>query len=115
MDVIQNSKQILDLVPSSEEDIFNFPIDWKVLNQKGNIITRLKPWVCKKIIEYIGSDEHEITGQISDYFVDQVLKQRPPKEMLVAAEKFLDADGKTFILNMYRLIIFEQLKVTNDM
>ncbi|EUD66369.1 hypothetical protein C922_03285 [Plasmodium inui San Antonio 1] len=115
VEVIENSKKILEMVPSSEEEIFNFPIDWKVLNQKGNIITKLKPWISKKIMEYIGSEEKEITGQISDYFVDQILKQRAPKEMLVEAEKFLDADGKKFILNMYRLIIFEQLKVTNAM
>ncbi|GAB67444.1 hypothetical protein PCYB_114640 [Plasmodium cynomolgi strain B] len=113
IDVIENSKKILEMVPSSEEEIFNFPIDWKVLNQKGNIITKLKPWIYKKIIEYIGSEEKEITGQISNYFVDQILKETAPKEMLVEAEKFLDADGKKFILNMYRLIIFEQLKVTN--
>ncbi|ANQ09144.1 Uncharacterized protein PCOAH_00035910 [Plasmodium coatneyi] len=113
VDVIENSKKILEMVPSSEEDIFSFPIDWKVLNQKGNIIAKLKPWISKKITEYIGSEEKEITGQISNYFVDQVLKERAPKEMLVEAEKFLDADAKKFILNMYRLIIFEQLKVTN--
>ncbi|CAA9989225.1 RNA-binding protein 25, putative [Plasmodium knowlesi strain H] len=113
IDVIENSKKILEMVPSNEEEIFNFPIDWKILNQKGNIITKLKPWICKKITEYIGSDEKEITGQISNYFVDQVLNERTPKEMLVQAEKFLDADAKKFILNMYRLIIFEQLKVTN--
>ncbi|GAW81919.1 hypothetical protein, conserved [Plasmodium gonderi] len=113
IDIIENSKKILEKVPSSEEEIFNYPLNWKVLNLKDNIGNKLKPWIYKKITEYIGTDEKEIIEEISNYFVQQILKETSPKDMLVEAEKFLDSDGKKFILNMYKLIIFEQIKVTS--
>ncbi|SBT79804.1 conserved Plasmodium protein, unknown function [Plasmodium malariae] len=114
-EIIENSKKILDKVPSTEEEIFNFPIQWNVLNLKDNISTKLKPWIYKKITEYIGTDEKEIIEEISNYFVEQILKETAPKDMVVEAEKFLDSDGKKFILNMYRLIIFEQLKIADNL
>ncbi|EUT90110.1 hypothetical protein PFAG_01310 [Plasmodium falciparum Santa Lucia] len=114
IDIIENSKKILEKVPSSEEHIFNFPIEWNIPNFKNNISTKLKPWIYKKITEYIGADEKDIIEEISNYFVKQILNETSPKNMLVEAEKFLDSDGKIFILNMYKLIIFEQLKVQNE-
>ncbi|CRG93682.1 conserved Plasmodium protein, unknown function [Plasmodium gallinaceum] len=115
IEIIENSKKILEKVPSTEEEIFNFHIEWNVLNLKDNIGVKLKPWIYKKITEYIGKDEKEIIEEISNYFVQQILKETSPKDMLVEAEKFLDSDGKKFILNMYRLIIFEQLKIKNSL
>ncbi|CRH01032.1 conserved Plasmodium protein, unknown function [Plasmodium relictum] len=115
IEIIENSKKILEKVPSTEEEIFNFHIEWNILNLKDNIGVKLKPWIYKKITEYIGKDEKEIIEEISNYFVQQILKETSPKDMLVEAEKFLDSDGKKFILNMYRLIIFEQLKIKNNL
>ncbi|SCN58730.1 conserved Plasmodium protein, unknown function [Plasmodium chabaudi chabaudi] len=115
IDLIKKSAKILEKIPSEEEDIFNYPIEWDILKLKDNIGTKLKPWIYKKITEYIGADEKEVIEEISNFFVEQILKETAPKDMLSEAEKFLDSDGKKFIINMYRLIIFEQLKIKNNM
>ncbi|VEV54490.1 RNA-binding protein 25, putative [Plasmodium vinckei vinckei] len=115
IDIIKKSAKILEKIPSEEEDIFNYPIEWDILKSKDNISIKLKPWIYKKITEYIGADEKEVIEEISNFFVEQILKETAPKDMLSEAEKFLDSDGKKFIINMYRLIIFEQLKIQNNM
>ncbi|CAD2083945.1 RNA-binding protein 25, putative [Plasmodium vinckei lentum] len=115
IDIIKKSAKILEKIPSEEEDIFNYPIEWDILKLKDNISTKLKPWIYKKITEYIGADEKEVIEEISNFFVEQILKETAPKDMLSEAEKFLDSDGKKFIINMYRLIVFEQLKIKNNM
>ncbi|SCM19199.1 conserved Plasmodium protein, unknown function [Plasmodium berghei] len=115
IDIIEKSKKILENIPSEEEDIFNYPIEWDILKLKDNISTNLKPWIYKNITEYIGADEKEVIEEISSFFVEQILKETAPKDILSEAEKFLDSDGKKFIINMYRLIIFEQLKIKNNM
>ena len=42
---------------SAKEEIFAFPIDWEIVAQHSIVEKKLRPWVKKKVVEYLGAEE----------------------------------------------------------
>ncbi|THD19506.1 RNA-binding protein 25 [Fasciola hepatica] len=70
-------KRLIDSIPTSKKDLFSFPIDWDMVDENF-VNTRIKPWVDKKIISYIGEAE----ATLSNFICDQVVRRNPPERIL---------------------------------
>ena len=70
-------KQIIERIPTSKEELFAYPIDWKAVDADF-VNQRIKPWVDKKIIAYLGEAE----ATLSNFICEQVLEHRPPAKIL---------------------------------
>ncbi|PHJ16237.1 pwi domain-containing protein, partial [Cystoisospora suis] len=112
MKVIENSKKILASVPTDREKLFTYPIDWSLLNSKNILELKLRPWIRKKICELMGTDEVSIVYEVIDYILQRVSDQPHAEDLLRELSKFLDEEAEGFLKNMWRLLIFEQLKLS---
>ncbi|KAL8449610.1 hypothetical protein Emed_003042 [Eimeria media] len=110
MKVIEDSKKILAMVPSEKAELFAYKIDWNLLVQKGILEKKLRPWVRKKVIEFMGAEE-ELVQEVIDYILKRVEDRPNPKELLEELNRFLDEEAEGFLKHMWRLLIFEQLKI----
>ncbi|KFH16630.1 PWI domain-containing protein [Toxoplasma gondii MAS] len=78
--------------------------------QKNILDLKLRPWVRKKVCEFMGAEE-SLVLEVIDYIVKRVSDRPPAEELLGELAKFLDEEAEGFVRNMWRLLIYEQLKL----
>ncbi|VDP18279.1 unnamed protein product [Schistosoma margrebowiei] len=121
-------KRIIEGIPTHKRELFAYPIDWDMVDADF-VNSRIKPWVDKKIVSYIGEAE----ATLSSFICDQLLHHNPPERILadiamvsitqklviisktfnVACRTFisevfivLDEEAEVFVVKMWRLLIY---------
>ena len=69
-------KSIIDKIPTAKAELFNFPLDWAEID--ATIEKKVRPWINKKIIEYIGEPEPTLV----DFICSKVLAGSTPQSIL---------------------------------
>ena len=64
---------------------------------------RIRPWVNKKITEYIGEPEPTLT----EFICSKVLAGSSPNSVLEDVQMVLDEEAEVFVVKMWRLLIYE--------
>ncbi|RTG87079.1 uncharacterized protein DC041_0001422 [Schistosoma bovis] len=70
-------KRIIEGIPTHKRELFAYPIDWDMVDADF-VNSRIKPWVDKKIVSYIGEAE----ATLSSFICDQLLHHNPPERIL---------------------------------
>uniref|UniRef100_A0A3Q2QCF8 RNA binding motif protein 25 n=1 Tax=Fundulus heteroclitus TaxID=8078 RepID=A0A3Q2QCF8_FUNHE len=52
----KNIKSLIEKIPTSRPELFSYPLDWAMVDSTL-MDRRIRPWINKKIIEYIGEEE----------------------------------------------------------
>ncbi|KRY71039.1 JNK1/MAPK8-associated membrane protein, partial [Trichinella pseudospiralis] len=95
-------KSLIDKIPSSKEELFKYEIHWEYVDQLL-IDRRIKPWISKKIIEYIGEEE----ASLVDFISEKVLDRSTPQGLLDDISMVLDEEAGVFVAKLWRLLIYE--------
>jgi RNA-binding protein 25 len=64
---------------------------------------RIKPWVTKKIVEYIGEEEPALT----DFICTSIMNKKNADFILADIRVVLDDEAEVFVVKMWRLIVYE--------
>lgn len=48
-------------IGQDREELFAYLINWQVVETQGIIQAKMRPWIVKKIIEYLGEEEKTLT------------------------------------------------------
>jgi len=67
----------------------------------------MRPWISKKIKEFLGEEENTLT----DYIVSSTQEHVQASQMLERLQVILDEEAEMFVLKMWRMLIFEIKKV----
>ncbi|KAJ0679763.1 putative PWI domain-containing protein [Helianthus annuus] len=67
----------------------------------------MRPWISKKITEFLGEEETTLV----DYIVSSTQEHVTADEMLDRLQSILDDEAEMFVLKMWRMLIFEIKKV----
>lgn len=95
-------KTLIENIPTAKDELFAFQLDWRIVDQ--NLMDkRIKPWVNKKIIEYIGEEEPTLT----DFICQKVMAQSMPQNILNDVAMVLDEEAEVFVVKMWRLLVYE--------
>ncbi len=95
-------KSIIDMIPTDKAALFEYNIDWDMVDNQL-MEKRIRPWVNKKIAEYIGEPEPTLT----DFICSKVLAGSAPKSVLDDVQMVLDEEAEVFVVKMWRLLIYE--------
>uniref|UniRef100_A0A7N0UJJ6 RNA-binding protein 25 n=2 Tax=Kalanchoe fedtschenkoi TaxID=63787 RepID=A0A7N0UJJ6_KALFE len=101
-----DAKQLIDTIPKTKEELFSFEINWTVYDQH-NLHERMRPWISKKITEFLGEEE----ATLVDYIVSSTKEHVKASQMLELLQSILDDEAEMFVLKMWRMLIFEIKKV----
>ncbi|KAK1938621.1 putative Splicing regulatory glutamine/lysine-rich protein 1 [Babesia divergens] len=101
--------EVWEQVPKTEDEVFAFSIDWDNLLSDDSLVAFLEPWMKKCILEYMGDDE-SVACEVMDFLNGRLLERPGPSEILSEVEQFLDEDSRGFVLELWRHLIFHQLK-----
>ena len=95
-------KSLIEKIPTDKTALFAYNIDWDLVD--GQLMEkRIRPWVNKKIAEYIGEPEPTLT----DFICTKVLAGSAPKAILEDVQMVLDEEAEVFVVKMWRLLIYE--------
>jgi len=64
---------------------------------------RIRPWINKKIIEYIGEPEPTLV----DFICSKVMGRSAPQSILDDVQMVLDEEAEVFVVKMWRLLVYE--------
>lgn len=70
-------KNIIDRIPTEKEDLFKYPLDWEEIDNTL-MEKKIRPWINKKIIEYIGEPEPTLV----DFICSKVMAASLPQSIL---------------------------------
>lgn len=70
-------KSIIDKIPTGKSDLFNYKLDWSEIDNPL-MEKKIRPWINKKIIEYIGEPEPTLV----DFICSKVLAGSTPQGIL---------------------------------
>ncbi|QCD90627.1 RNA-binding protein 25 isoform X1 [Vigna unguiculata] len=101
-----DAKQLIDMIPKTKEELFSYEIDWAVYD-KHQLHERMRPWISKKIKEFLGEEETTLI----DYIVSSTQEHVKASQMLDRLQIILDEEAEMFVLKMWRMLIFEIKKV----
>ncbi|XP_016547071.1 RNA-binding protein 25 isoform X2 [Capsicum annuum] len=101
-----DAKQLIDMIPKTKDELFSYEINW-VIYDKNALHERMRPWISKKITDFLG--EEELT--LVDYIVSSTQEHVKATEMLERLQSILDEEAEMFVLKMWRMLIFEIKKV----
>ncbi|KAK9117098.1 hypothetical protein Sjap_016045 [Stephania japonica] len=101
-----DAKQLIDMIPKTKEELFSYEINW-VVYDKHELHERMRPWISKKITEFLGEEE----ATLVDYIVSSTKEHVQASQMLEQLQAILDDEAEMFVLKMWRMLIFEIKKV----
>ena len=95
-------KKLVESIPTDRDELFAYNVDWEQLDE--NLMEkRIKPWINKKIIEYIGEEE----ATLNDFICSKIQQRTRPDKLLEEVKVVLDDEAELFVKKMWRLIVYE--------
>lgn len=95
-------RDLIDTIPKTKDAIFSFPLHWDLLD--SNLIElRIKPWVAKKVVQFIGEDEPSLVT----FICDCIRNKTDPKKLTLDLSMVFDEEADSFVTKMWRLMIYE--------
>ncbi|KAM1744807.1 hypothetical protein ACFX11_011645 [Malus domestica] len=101
-----DAKQLIDMIPKTKEELFSYEINWAIYEHHA-LHERMRPWISKKITEFLGEEETTLV----DYIVSSTQEHVGAERMLQLLQSILDEEAEMFVLKMWRMLIFEIKKV----
>ncbi|XP_014783634.1 RNA-binding protein 25 [Octopus bimaculoides] len=95
-------KKLIEQIPTGKDELFSYHLDWNTVDQTL-MNKRIRPWVNKKIVEYIGEEEPTLT----DFICQKVIGRSSPQSILNDVAMVLDEEAEVFVVKMWRLLIYE--------
>ncbi|XP_068593386.1 RNA-binding protein 25b [Cebidichthys violaceus] len=95
-------KTLIEKIPTAKPELFLYPLDWSMVDTTL-MERRVRPWINKKIIEYIGEEE----ATLVDFVCSKVMAHSMPQSILDDVAMVLDEEAEVFIVKMWRLLIYE--------
>ncbi|CAL8314380.1 unnamed protein product [Lota lota] len=95
-------KSLIEKIPTAKPELFSYPLDWSMVDATL-MERRVRPWINKKIIEYIGEEEPTLV----EFVCSKVMAHGTAQGILDDVAMVLDEEAEVFIVKMWRLLIYE--------
>merc|ERR1712078_151429 len=73
----EEMKKLIAQIPSAKEEIFAYVIDWDTVRDSQIVEKKLRPWVKKKVVDYLGAEEEAMI----EFIIRKVEAKARPDEM----------------------------------
>jgi len=95
-------KKLVESIPTDRDQLFKYEIDWDQLDQTL-MDKRIKPWVNKKIVDYIGEEE----ATLNEFICAKIMERIQPDKLMEDIKVILDEEAELFVKKTWRLIVYE--------
>ena len=104
--LLEKTKELYKRLPRDRDTIFNYALQWNLL-LKHDLFERVaRPWIGKKVREYMGVEEPAVVQHIM-----RMLNARPtPDKMRDKVRDIMDEKTTEFVEKLWLTLIFEEMK-----
>lgn len=88
-------------IPTDKDGLWAWDVKWDFM-EESIIQEKLRPFVEKKVVEYLGVQEEILVNVV----VDHLRKHSKPQELVEELEGPLDEDGEDLVKKLWRMVIF---------
>ncbi|KAI9800810.1 MAG: hypothetical protein M1825_003593 [Sarcosagium campestre] len=88
-------------IPSDRDGLWAWPVRWEFVDD-AMLAEKLKPFVEKKIVEYLGVQEQMLVEVVEEH----VRKRGQPGELVGELEGALDDEAEPLVRKLWRMMIF---------
>jgi len=99
------AKNVINQIPTDQPALFEYKINWDLIDAKKLIDDKLRPWVSKKITEYLGEEEPTLI----EYVCKKLHEHSPPQDIIAQLQHVLEEEASTFVIKMWRMLIYVML------
>eukprot|EP01098_Paradermamoeba_levis_P008480 TRINITY_DN3516_c0_g1_i4.p1 TRINITY_DN3516_c0_g1~~TRINITY_DN3516_c0_g1_i4.p1 ORF type:complete len:327 (+),score=162.42 TRINITY_DN3516_c0_g1_i4:155-1135(+) len=103
---IDEMKSVIERIPTEKSDLFAFEINWKIIDDAELVEKKMRPWVTKKIIEYLGEEEKTLI----DFILSKIVAHTAAPSLLEQLSLVLDEEAEVFVVKLWRFLIFEMIR-----
>ncbi|KAL5343880.1 hypothetical protein BJX70DRAFT_351975 [Aspergillus crustosus] len=97
----QAARQLAAEIPTDKDGLWKWNVKWEFVD--GAVVSdQLKPFVEKKIVEYLGVQEQMLVDVVEEH----VRKHGGPQELVEQLEGALDEEAEVLVKKLWRMIIF---------
>ncbi|KAH0837174.1 hypothetical protein AYO21_04632 [Fonsecaea monophora] len=97
----QAARQLAADIPNDKDGLWTWDVKWEFVDE-SIIEERLKPFVEKKIVEYLGVQEQMLV----DVVVDALRSRGKPQDLVGELEGALDEEAEVLVRKLWRMLIF---------
>ncbi|KAH1514892.1 hypothetical protein KXX29_000719 [Aspergillus fumigatus] len=97
----QAARQLAAEIPTDKEGLWKWDVKWEFVDESV-LREQLKPFVEKKIVEYLGVQEQMLVDVVEEH----VRKHGHPQELVEQLEEALDEEAEVLVRKLWRMIIF---------
>lgn len=98
----KRSREIINAIPTERDALFGHKMHWEAMDTML-IDSRLKPWVDRKITEFIGAPEPTLV----DFICGKVAARTSPRDIVSEIVAVLDDEAEIFVMKMWRVVVYE--------
>ncbi|KAL1967044.1 hypothetical protein VTN77DRAFT_3568 [Rasamsonia byssochlamydoides] len=97
----QAARQLAAEIPTDKEGLWKWDVKWEFVDESV-LGEQLKPFVEKKIMEYLGVQEQMLVDVVEEH----VRNHGHPQELVEQLEEALDEEAEVLVKKLWRMIIF---------
>eukprot|EP00824_Muranothrix_gubernata_P011590 TRINITY_DN25074_c0_g1_i1.p1 TRINITY_DN25074_c0_g1~~TRINITY_DN25074_c0_g1_i1.p1 ORF type:complete len:707 (+),score=221.82 TRINITY_DN25074_c0_g1_i1:212-2122(+) len=98
-------RRLVSKIPNTPEELFAYSVKWQVVD-KGHIAEKLRPWVSKKMTEFLGEEEKELI----DFILEKIKSHSDPTELVDDMKEILEGEAEAFVGRLWWMLVFETLR-----
>jgi len=95
--------ELVKTIPSGKDELFGVAVDWEMVKKANLIPEKLHPWVTKKIAEFLGEEE----ASMIQFVIGMLDSCTAAAEMIPKLAVILEDDAESFVIKMWRMLVFE--------
>lgn len=106
---VSSAQDIVRLIPNGQRQLFNFDVDWRIVDEQDIVERVMRGWLNDRFREYLGQEE----AVLVNFVVDLLKKHNSATKVVTQLRMVLDKDTEQFVLKMWRRLVFEMLKAVH--
>ena len=99
-------KELIAAIPTRRDALYESAVDWEAAEAAGVLESKIRPWLAKKIAEYLGEEEPTLV----EFVMTKLAERLPPAKIEAEMVQVLDDDAEMFVVKLWRLLLFEVLR-----
>ncbi|CAN0062655.1 unnamed protein product [Scytosiphon promiscuus] len=99
-------KELVGSIPKDIDELFAYEVNWQMVEAHNIIQSKMRPWIVKKIIEYLGEEEKTLT----EFILTKLGQRAAPQTILDELKLVLEEDAAVFMTKMWRMLVFCTLR-----